>query len=162
MPDRMTVVSAGPRARAPRAPMPTQVAAAWDPDYISFDETFRHPVVHGNPPGVAAAPASPQAQLEQQVKLLEDELGGMGTMALRKRADLGEAEFMKAYSASDELRELFDAADADADADENGTLEAEEIAKFCEQLRPSKEMSAREVALAMAAMGAGDANLSRA
>ena len=42
-------------------------------------------------------------------------------------------------------------------ARENGTLEAEEIAKFCEQLRPSKEMSAREVALAMAAMGAGDA-----
>ena len=51
------------------------------------------------------------------------------------------------------LRELFDAADADG----SGTLEAEEIAKFCEELRPSKEMSAREVALAMAAMGAGDA-----
>ena len=90
-----------------------------------------------------AAAAAPPAEA---LKLPRSEpLGG--------RSSSDEARQSHVVTPAQALRELFDAADADG----NGTLEAEEIAKFCEELRPSKEMSAREVALAMAAMGAGDA-----
>ena len=90
----------------------------------------------------AAAAAAPPAEA---LKLPRSEpLGGRSS---------DEARQSHVVTPAQALRELFDAADADG----NGTLEAEEIAKFCEELRPSKEMSAREVALAMAAMGAGDA-----
>ena len=90
---------------------------------------------------VEAAAAPPQEELK--LPRCEPSLGG--------RSD--EARQSHVVTPAQALRELFDAADADA----NGTLEADEVAKFCEQLRPSKEMPAREVALAMAAMGAGDA-----
>ena len=93
--------------------------------------------------GALEAAAAPPAEA---LKLPRSEpLGG--------RSSSDEARQSHVVTPAQALRELFDAADADG----NGTLEAEEIAKFCEELRPSKEMSAREVALAMAAMGAGDA-----
>ena len=54
----------------------------------------------------------------------------------------------QSVSVATAMRELFDAADADG----NGTLDAEEVASFVQLLRPSREMSAIEVSMAMDAM----------